>query len=293
VFEERIKLMIPDYKKFFQTSLKWKSIRVNTLKIGREKLLKKLENKFEIKEIPWYENGLWVKGEISKCIEYYMGYYHIQEAGSMIPPLFLQPEKRGIVIDACAAPGSKTTQISMMMENNGMVVANDINIKRIRALVHNIQKMGAMNVIVTNYDVRRLKEMGIKANYILLDAPCTASGKISKIDSILKKWKYSRIKAMSAKQKKLIEGAYHALEDNGIMVYSTCSLEPEENEEVIDFALKNFDFEIEKVHVKGLKTRKGIKRWFGKEYEGAEKCIRIWPQDNNTEGFFICRLRKS
>ena len=282
--------MLPDYEKFF-ISPEWKSIRVNTLKIDKENLLQKID--FEVKQIEWYEYGLWAKGEISKTLEYYMGYYHIQEAGSMIPPLFLplEEDKKSVVIDACAAPGSKTTQMAMMMENKGVIIANDVNIKRIRALVHNVQKAGAMNVVITNQDARRF-DLNSQADYVLLDAPCTASGKIAKIESIVKKWNYARIKAMARKQKKLVEGAYKVLKKDGIMVYSTCSIEPEENEEVIDFAVKNFNLEPEKFKIKGLKTRNGIKKWNGKEYEGADKCIRVWPQDNQTEGFFICRLRK-
>jgi len=293
VFLERLKKMMPDYEKFLLHHDEWKSIRINTIKISKEKLIEKLD--FEIKEIPWYEYGLWVKGDISHTLEYYLGYYHIQEAGSMIPPLFLLKDeqdasKKSIIIDACAAPGSKTTQLAMMNEK-ATIIANDVNLKRIRALVHNIQKAGAKNVIVTNYDARKLYHLGIEADYILLDVPCTASGKIPKKDSILKKWNYGRIKAMSKKQKKIIEGAYHSLKKGGVMVYSTCSIEPEENEEVIDYAIKNFNLEIEEVKIDGLKTRRGIRRWEGKEYE-AEKCSRIWPQDNQTEGFFICRLRK-
>jgi NOL1/NOP2/sun family putative RNA methylase len=290
VFEDRLKKMLPDHEKFF-ISPEWKSIRVNTLKIDKEDLLQKID--FEVKQIEWYEYGLWAKGEISKTLEYYMGYYHIQEAGSMIPPLFLplEEDKKSVVIDACAAPGSKTTQMAMMMENKGVIIANDVNIKRIRALVHNVQKAGAMNVVITNQDARRF-DLSLQADYVLLDAPCTASGKIAKIESIVKKWNYSRIKAMARKQRKLVEGAYKVLKKDGIMVYSTCSIEPEENEEVIDFAVKNFNLEPEPFKIKGLKTRHGIKKWNGKEYEGADKCTRIWPQDNQTEGFFICRLRK-
>ena len=289
VFEERLKLMIKDYKKFFNAKQEWKSIRINTIKIDRDKILKKLEKKFEIKEMPWYENGFWVKGNISKTIEYYLGYYHIQEAASMLPPLFLQPEK--FVIDMCAAPGSKTTQMAMMMKNKGIIIANDINIKRIRALVHNVQKAGAENVVITNYDARKIYSIGIEADDILLDAPCTGSGKIIN-KPIDKKWDYRRILSMSRLQKELIKAGYKILKKDGIMVYSTCSIEPEENEEVIDFAIKNLDLEVEHFKVKGIKFRKGIKEWNGKKFEGADKCIRIWPQDNLTEGFFICRLRK-
>ena len=90
----------------------------------------------------------------------------------------------------------------------------------------------------------------------------------------------------------LIKSAYWCLKEDGILLYSTCSLEPEENEEVIDYALKTFNMEVEKIEFKGIKTRKGIKEWNGKRFDGTDKSMRIWPQDNNTEGFFICKLRR-
>ncbi len=291
MFEERIKKMIKDVEKLLNSSQEWKSIRVNTLKIDREKLFKRLCNKFEIKEMPWYENGFFIKGDISKTIEYYLGYYHIQEASSMLPPLIMELEKNDKVLDLCAAPGSKTTQIAMIMENNGIIVANDISIKRIKALVHNIQKSGALNCIVTNYNGIHFWKVGHKFDKILVDAPCTASGKIIKKKEIINKWNINRIKRMSSLQKKLIEAAVKCLNKNGIIVYSTCSLEPEENEEIVDFAIKKFGMEAEEIRLKNIKIRKGIKKWNGKEYEGADKAIRIWPQDNLTEGFFICKLK--
>jgi len=285
--------MISDADAFMEARQEWRSIRVNTLKIDRDELMERLQERYEIKEMPWYENGLFIKGEnISKNMEYYLGYYHIQEAASMIPPLLLNPEKNEIVIDLCAAPGSKTTQMAMMMENYGIIIANDSNPIRLKALTHNIQRAMATNCIVTNYDGRYMDKTGIKADKILLDAPCTASGKIIKDKKLLERWNYGRIRKMSALQKSLIRAACNLLEEDGILVYSTCSIEPEENEDVIDYAIKKFDMEVEKASLKGIKTREGIKEWDGKEYEWASKAIRIWPQDNSTEGFFICRLRK-
>ena len=285
--------MISDADAFMEARQEWRSIRVNTLKIDRDELMERLQERYEIKEMPWYENGLFIKGEnISKNMEYYLGYYHIQEAASMIPPLLLNPEKNEIIIDLCAAPGSKTTQMAMMMENYGIIIANDSNPIRLKALTHNIQRAMATNCIVTNYDGRYMDKTGIKADKILLDAPCTASGKIIKDKKLLERWNYGRIRKMSALQKSLIRAACNLLEEDGILVYSTCSIEPEENEDVIDYAIKKFDMEVEKASLKGIKTREGIKEWDGKEYEWASKAIRIWPQDNSTEGFFICRLRK-
>lgn len=293
MFRERIEQMISDADAFFAAEQKWKSIRANTLKISREELLERLREKYEIKEMPWYENGFFIKGEdIAKNIEYYLGYYHIQEAASMLPPLVMELERKDFIIDLCAAPGSKTTQLAMMMENSGIIIANDISISRIRALTHNIQKAGAANCIITNYDARYFDKTGLKADKILLDAPCTASGKIIKNKKMIEKWKYWRVKKMARLQKALIKAACNCLTKNGILVYSTCSVEPEENEEVIDYALQRFDIEVEKIELKGIKIRHGIKEWNGKKFEWATKAIRVWPQDNNTEGFFICRLRK-
>lgn len=292
MFEKRIRTMIPDAEKLFSVIQEWKSIRANTLKIDRDELLERLLEKFEIKEMPWYENGFFIKGDITKTLEYYLGYYHVQEAGSMLPPIALSPDKKDCIIDMCAAPGSKTTQMAMMMENTGTIFANDVNTKRLRALAHNIQKCGAANCIIINYDGRFLWKIGIEANKILLDAPCTASGKIIKSKRVIENWSYGRVIKMSKLQKKLIESAYECLQKDGLLVYSTCSLEPEENEEVIDYAIKNFNFEAEEFGIKGIKSRKGIKKWNGREYEGAEKAMRVWPHDNLTEGFFICKLRK-
>lgn len=284
--------MIDDADELFKAEQKLKSIRVNTLKISRDEIYERLSEKFEVREMKWYENGFFVDGEVSKTIEHYLGYYYIQEASSMLPPLALELDKNDFVLDLCSAPGSKATQMAMIMENKGCIIANDISMDRLKALTHNIQKSGALNCIITNYDARNFYKTGLKFDKILLDAPCTASGKILKNERISENWNYRRVRYMSGLQKRLIKSAFYCLKEGGVVVYSTCSLEPEENEEVIDYALKNFDFEAEKVYFRGIKTRKGIKKWEDKEYEGAEKAIRIWPHDNLTEGFFICRLRR-
>ena len=284
--------MIPDADAFMKAEQEWKSIRVNTLKIEKEALMERLQGRYEVREMPWYENGLFIKGDdISKNREYYLGYYHIQEAASMLPPLALQPEEE-MVLDMCAAPGSKTTQMAMMMEDGGIIIANDVNPIRLKALTHNIQRAMATNCIVTNYDGRYMDRIGIKVDKVLLDAPCTASGKIIKDKRLLEKWNYGRIRYMGSLQKALMGAACRMLDEGGVLVYSTCSIEPEENEDVIDYAIHRFNMEVEKVHLKGIKTREGIKEWNGKTYEWASKAIRVWPQDNLTEGFFICRLRK-
>lgn len=292
MFTERLEEMIDDVDLFYSAQKELKSIRVNTLKIDTDKLYMRLAQRYTIKAIPWYKNGFFIKGEIAKTIEHYLGYYHIQGASSLLPPIALDPEPDDYILDMCAAPGSKTTQLASMMHNGGAIVANDNNVKRLRALSHNIQKCAASNCIITGYDARFMYKEGFKFQKILLDAPCTASGRIFKEKYDINDWNLNRIKHISSIQKMLIRSAYDCLEDDGILVYSTCSIEPEENEEIIDYALKRFDYHIEKPDLHAVKTRPGITRWNGKELEDLNKAVRIWPQDNNTEGFFICKLRK-
>jgi NOL1/NOP2/sun family putative RNA methylase len=272
-----------------------KSIRVNTIKISRERLVKRLKEKgIELEQIPWYENGFFVRSEkgIGKTLEYFLGYYYIQEASSMIPPLILNPKPNEFILDLCAAPGSKTTQIAELMKNSGLIIANDDNLERIKALRINLQKMGIKNCVVSYDKGERFWKKGIKFDKILVDAPCSGSGKIITSFSSLNLWSQGIVKRLSNLQKKLLFSASKCLKKDGIIVYSTCSLDPEENEEVIDFCIKKLGLIPEEVKVKNLNYREGIKEWRKRKFDKRVKnAIRIFPFDNYTEGFFICRLR--
>ena len=273
-----------------------KSIRINTIKIKKERLARRLERKGWILErIPWYEDGFYVNvvEELAKTLEYYLGYYYIQEAASMIPPLVLDPKPGEIVLDMCAAPGSKTTQMAQMMENEGIIVAIDDSLKRLKALRINIQKMGIKNTVAILMDARRFWKKGLKFEKILLDVPCSGSGTFLTTPSVFKTWSPYLVGRMSKLQKELLISAWKSLDEDGILVYSTCSLDPEENEAIIDFAIRKLGAKVERIKLKNVKTREGITKYEKLRFEKeVRKCVRIWPQDNLTEGFFICRLRK-
>lgn len=292
------KLLGKDYEKLHKCLFvkPRKSIRVNTIKISRRKLVKRLEKKgIKLKQIPWYKNGFFVESEkgIAKTLEYFLGYYYIQEASSMIPPLILNPKPNEVVLDLCAAPGSKTTQIAMLMKNSGLIVANDDNLKRIKALRINLQKSGVKNCIVTYEKGEYFWKHNIKFNKVLVDVPCSGSGKIITSFSSIRFWSQGIVKRLSRLQKKLLYSASKCLEKDGVLVYSTCSLDPEENEEVVDFCVKKLGLYVEKVKVKNLKYHEGLKEWNGKKFDlSIKNAIRIFPFDNFTEGFFICKLRK-
>lgn len=291
--------------------LKWcqmplrKSIRVNTLKIEPKELIQRLEKKgYTFEEIPWTFNeklgqftGYWIKsrtaeGAIGNTDEHFIGYFYVQEASSMIPPIVLSPKEHETVLDVAAAPGSKTTQMSEMMHNSGMIIANDPNIQRLKALAFNIEKAGAVNVILARMDGNNFSKSRIEFDKILLDAPCSAEGTVRKDWKALSHWNENLIHSLSRLQKNLIVNVASRLKKGGTLVYSTCTLAPEENEEVVSFLLGKFqDFKIEPIRLKGLKTRHGVLEWNDKKYNPEVKnCARIYPQDNDSEGFFITKL---
>lgn len=302
-FIERIKELLGDetaeFLEWIKKPLK-PSIRVNTLKISKEELKKRLEEKgWQI--IEKFNNAFVIEsnlmpGELGKALEHQLGYYYVQELSSMMPPLALNPDKNEIVLDLCAAPGSKTTEMAAIMENQGTIIANDIRIDRLKALNANLERCGVSNVIVTKMNgitlCKKLAKLGFFFDKILVDAPCSGEGTIRSGPETLKIWNLNMIKGLAALQKKLVAAAIECLKAKGILVYSTCTHAPEENELVIDFALKNFNVKLEEIKLP-LKSRKGITEWQNQKLSfELKKCARIWPQDNNTEGFFIAKLRK-
>lgn len=301
LFRERYgKLLGREKDKFIEYCIKplRKSIRVNTIKVSINECIERLkEYGWHLKQIPWCETGFWVEyegeGAIGNTLEHFMGYYYVQEAASMLPPIILNPDQRDIILDIAAAPGSKTSQLAALMNNRGTIIANDISLERIKILRFNLEKLGVLNTIVTKMDGRNFARYENKFDATLVDAPCSSEGIIRKDWKALSKWSIRFIMGMSHLQKELISAAITATKKGGIIVYSTCTLAPEENEEVIDFAIKNFDVEVEKVTIKGLKARPGITQWEGKEYDvQVKRCLRIYPHDNDTEGFFVARLVK-
>ena len=270
-------------------------IRVNTLKISKEELRKRLENRgWKLEEVPWYENAFFVETQesVAKTKEFFLGYYYIQDAASLVPVLVLDPKPGEIILDACASPGSKTTFITELMKNEGLIIANDISPKRVKALSFNLQKIGATNVVVTMIDARKIKKLGMIFDKILLDVPCSSSGTFISSFSVLEFWSQHVVERLSNLQKQLLKSANEVLKEGGILVYSTCSLDPEENEENMEYAIKKLGFKPEDIEVKGLKYRSGLESYGKKIFEHAKYAIRFFPYDNQTEGFFVCKLRK-
>lgn len=287
---------LEQFKKYSLSFLR-RSIRVNTLLGSVKEVKKNIESKgWKLTPIPWCKEGFWIehdeRRDVGNLLEYHIGEIYVQEAASMIPPLVLQPKPGDIVLDMAASPGSKTTQMAAMMNNEGLIVANDYKGDRLQSLGINLQRSVTTNCLITLMRGQGIKDM--QFDKILLDAPCSGTGTIRKSLKTISIWNAGMITKLAKEQKELIEVAFENLKEDGEMVYSTCSLEPEENEGVVSHLLKKYEnAEMVKVTLPGLKTSPAVMEFKKDKYHpSVNDAIRIWPQDNDTEGFFVAKIRK-
>ena len=289
---------LTNFEEFKEISLKPlpRVIRVNTLKSNVDDLKKRLKD-WKLKKLKYHNHAFEIehkkkeRRDVGNLKEHFLGYFYLQEGASLLPPLILDPKEDDIVLDVAAAPGSKTTQMAAMMKNKGLIVANEVKYMRLKPLSINLQRCGVVNTIMSLGYGERIKG---KYDKILLDAPCSGTGAIRKSLKTLQIYNKGMIKKLSYTQRDLLFNSFKILNKNGTLVYSTCSLEPEENEKVVDQLLEKFDnASLEEIKVKGLKTSEVVRDFEGKSFsDEINKCLRIWPQDNNTEGFFVAKIKK-
>nr|WP_236748916.1 RsmB/NOP family class I SAM-dependent RNA methyltransferase [Acidianus manzaensis] len=297
---ERYLDMFKDSTKDFLDSCGYplkKSIRCNTLKISCDKLVNELKKKgFYLKKVDWLPHGYEVLSypkspSLGATIEYLKGYYYIQGLASMIPAYVLNPSSSDFVLDMAAAPGGKTTQLSQLMENKGKIIAVEKSRKRIRALESNINRLGATNILIVRTDATVLKKSNFRFTKILLDAPCSGEGLIPIDQSRKTRTSILDLRNFFITQLNLISTAFSLLDDNGRLVYSTCSIAPEENEAVINFAIENLG--MKPIKISEFPGCKGITEFHGIKFsEELKNCLRLYPHKHGTEGFFICLLQK-
>lgn len=293
---------LTDFEEFKKYSLSFlrRSIRANTIKISVDELKNRLEKNWDLEQIPWCNEGFYIehikkeRRDIGNLMEHSLGYFYTQEAASMIPPLVLEPKESDVVLDMAASPGSKTTQIAALMNNKGILIANDYTTERMKPLSINIQRCGILNCIVTLMQGQWFKRSNMEFDRILVDAPCSGTGTIRKSLKTLRIWNPNMVKRLSITQKQLIETSFGILRQNGTMVYSTCSLEPEENEAVVDFLINKYEnAKLQEIKLSNIKRSEPISEFDNNKYnEEIKKCLRIWPQDNDTEGFFVAKIQK-
>lgn len=280
LFYERIKSYIPDEYEAFIASMNremLRGLRANPKKIRDLDIRMGLTEKS-----PFCKDGWYVDKPLGNHPYHICGAFYLQEpsAGSAVDILDVQPDD--MVLDLCAAPGGKSTQIASMLEN-GFLVSNEYDTKRSRILLSNMERMGVMNMCITNSDTGKLcSQLQECFDKVLVDAPCSGEGMIKKHDAASDGWSLDNILFCASRQKEILSNAYKALKKDGILVYSTCTYAKEENEDVIEWFISQYpDMVLEK-----------IDKPYGRQGVDNSCVRRIFPMDGG-EGHFAARLRKT
>ncbi len=283
-----------------------KSLRVNTLKCTVEELKNWGASKdWSLEPVPWCPEAFFIdrvdrEEALGKDLMHILGHFYMQEAASMLPVALLDPKPGERVLDMSAAPGSKTTQMAARMQNTGILIANDVQEKRIWSLITNLQRCASINAVVT----RKVGQwfagnMTERFDRVLCDAPCTAQGTVRKDSDALTYCSLDNIGKMANLQKELLESAVHACKVGGRIVYSTCTLTPEENEGVVLSVLNKYSDQLSVLNPaeilscdfsKAIEDSGKIQASFGRTENLP--MIRLWPQTYDTEGFFSVVIEK-
>ncbi len=274
------------------------NIFIRTSDFNKDSLVEELQHyNIDLEKIEKVPNAYKVlngKNKIGKTVEFALGKYYIQSLSSMIPPLVLNPNENDKVLDLCAAPGSKTTQFAELMNQKGMIISNEPNPKRLRTLAFNIEKMNLPNVGIMKSKGELLSK--IFENYfdkILVDAPCSALGIIQKKDEVGNWWNLNQAEKIASTQFRLLLSALKMVKVGGEIVYSTCTLTIEENELILEKLLKKYPAEILEIELP-VKSIDAFTRFENAELNSdIKKAKRIIPWEINSEGFFVCKLRKT
>lgn len=287
------------------------TFRANTLKISSDDLAKELDLlDIKYERLSWYSDAFVLLHDDSRVLTesaiYNEGKLYVQSLSSMVPPLLLAPQPGELILDLCAAPGSKTTQIAAMMKNEGLVIANDLSTVRIYKLAHNLKQQG-----VTNVKTRRSKgeEMWKEVqrrqpfDRVLADVPCSLEGRFSVLDpKTYDGWSEKKVSDLAQRMGYLLRSAVQSVKPGGIVVYSTCTTSPEENEGVVDWVMKKGDIKLTLLNsyqsLQGLiqdqrvMTMPGLTEWRGEVYDATlQSTCRILPSIL-MEGFFVAVLER-
>ncbi len=232
---------------------------------------------------------------IGKSLSHFLGHIYVQDLSSMIPPLVLDPQPGEQVLDLSAAPGSKTTQMAALMANQGVVVANDVAMKRLRGLMTNLERMGVINTAVFKWYGEQYGNAYFEQfDRVLVDPACSGLGTLHKNPEVLGWWTPAHCDRLSRSQRSLLISAIKAVRPGGVVVYSTCTLTPQENEAVVSHVLAHYPVELETISLPGLASHPGLTAFEGQGFHPQlERAIRIYPFENESEGFFVARLRKT
>lgn len=264
-----------------------KAFRINTLKENQQ-------ISYSIKDpIPVVENAYY--GQVSgEDPEWVSGTVYSQDPSAMFPAYLANVQPGQNVLDLCAAPGGKTTLLAEELKNQGLLVANEISNSRVKILRENIERFGISNCLITNEDTSHLsKKFPSFFDTILVDAPCSGEGMFRKNPEAISYWSQDYVLKCQARQKEILNEAVKMLKNGGQLVYSTCTFSPEEDEEIVAWLVKSFNFKICSIKINSSKVGHGRKDFLSDKISGIENTLRFWPQDKIGEGQFLAILQMS
>ena len=319
LFVDRMKNLLPKEEfeafidSFGDTSERYHALRINTLKAKEENSFEEIKGKLSecfgeglLEQVPWEENGIYYDERISPGKHPYheAGLYYIQEPSAMAPVHFLDPKPGEKILDLCAAPGGKSTQIAVRMQGKGILISNEINRDRAKILSLNVERLGITNCMVLNETPRNLSERfeGF-FDKILVDAPCSGEGMFRKNAVALTEWSPENVENCALRQKEILDLASKMLSPGGVLVYSTCTFAPAENEESIyRFIVNHSDFHVQDIPLKeGMENAREAfisKKCLEENGEDTakiqevKKAVRLWPHKLSGEGHFLCVLKR-
>jgi len=291
-FNERMKNMLgSDFEKFINS---YNQPHTYSLRLNNNKNTSFLQDIYQDK-VEWTNNAYYYSENQhpGKSIYHDMGLYYIQESSAMIPVEVLNPKENEIVLDLCAAPGGKTTQILDKMHNTGLLISNEIIAKRANILKDNISRLGFTNSIVLNENVETISNrFNDYFDKILVDAPCSGEGMFRKNPEAIQEWSVDNVNMCAERQLNILNTIKNCLKENGILVYSTCTFSPQENEQVIEKLLKeNKDLKLLEITIQNLTD--GLIQNTINNFEEIQKTKRIFPHINRGEGHFVAKLVKT
>lgn len=295
-FEQKMREMLgPDYENYlasFECDA-YQGLRVNTAKISVEDFLKL--SPYELRQVPWCPNGFYYDKaqKPAKHPFYFAGLYYIQEPSAMTTASLLPVEEGDVVLDLCAAPGGKSTELAAKLHGTGLLVTNDISNSRAKALLKNIEVFGVGNALVTSEPPNELaKRFPGFFDKILIDAPCSGEGMFRKQGNMTKAWEKNGVDLFVGLQRSILKEAVTMLKPGGTMIYSTCTFSKEENEQAMEYLL-SLDGSL---HLQELPLFDGFDEghpeWGLTSNEELTKCRRLWPHRIEGEGHFVAMVRK-